>query len=106
MKEKKTTARKRPSPGQRALAALEEVRAHLRGEDVPGLVVHHAVDVAAIRKKIGLSQTQFAERFGLDVSAVREWEQGRRVPDRSAQILLRVIESDPKAVERVVQKVA
>jgi putative transcriptional regulator len=106
MKKKKTVAKKRPTPGERALAALREAHAHLRGEHVPGLVVHHAVDVAAIRKKTALSQAQFAERFGLEVSAVRDWEQGRRVPERSAQILLRVIESDPKAVERVVQRVA
>ena len=106
MKKGKTVAKKRPSPGQRALAALEEVRAHLSGEHVPGMVIHPVVDVAAIRKKTGLSQTQFAERFGLDVSAVRDWEQGRRVPERSAQILLRVIDTDPKAVERVVRHVA
>lgn len=91
---------KRPPIGQRAIKALEEVRDFLDGKPTPGLVVHHAIDVAAIRKKTGLSQTEFAARFGLDVAAVRDWEQGRRVPERSARVLLRVIDSEPDAVVR------
>ncbi len=57
-------------------------------------------DVAAIRGKLGLSQSQFARKFGFSVRTVQEWEQGRAIPDRPARILLRVIEQSPKAVER------
>jgi putative transcriptional regulator len=59
-------------------------------------------DVQAIRRKIGLSQSEFAARFGFSVRTVQEWEQGRAVPDRSARILLRVIDKSPKTVERAV----
>jgi putative transcriptional regulator len=59
-------------------------------------------DVRAIRRKLGISQGQFARRFGFSVRTVQEWEQGRAVPDRPARILLRVIEQSPRAVERVV----
>ena len=38
--------------------------------------------------------------FGLDVRAVQEWEQGRRVPDRAARVLLTVIDREPEAVVR------
>ena len=58
------------------------------------------VDVAALRKRLGMSQPAFARTFGLSVGAVRDWEQGRCAPDRPAQTLLRVIDRDPKAVEQ------
>ena len=58
-------------------------------------------DVKAIRKRRGLSQAQFAARFGFSVRTLQQWEQGRAIPDRPARILLKVIESAPEAVERV-----
>jgi putative transcriptional regulator len=57
-------------------------------------------NVKAIRRKLGLSQSQFAQQFGFSVRTVQQWEQGRAVPDRPARILLRVIETAPQAVER------
>ena len=62
---------KAPSVGQSAIAGLREGLAHLRGEQVPGLVVRKPVDVAAVRKGTGLSQDKFAAEFGLAVAAVR-----------------------------------
>lgn len=62
----------------------------------------HVPDVQALRRKLGLSQSEFAARFGFSVCTVQEWEQGRALPDRPARILLRVIEKSPKAVERAV----
>ena len=56
------------------------------------------IDVAAIRKRLGLSQADFAEKFGLAVATVRDWEQGRRNPDRTARTLLKVIDRKPDAV--------
>ena len=58
------------------------------------------IDVHKIRVRTGLSQADFAERFGFAVATLRDWEQGRRQPDRSARLLLRVIEVEPKAVLR------
>jgi putative transcriptional regulator len=59
-------------------------------------------NVRAMRHRLGLSQKDFAKRFGFSVRTVQEWEQGRAIPDRPARILLRVIEKSPKAVERAV----
>ena len=56
------------------------------------------VDVGAIRKGLGLSQTGFAAKFGLAVATVRDWEKGRRKPDRTARTLLKVIARKPEAV--------
>ena len=58
------------------------------------------VDVAAIRSRLDLSQAEFAERFKLSLATVRDWEQKRRVPDRIATNLLRVIDRAPDVVEK------
>ncbi len=58
------------------------------------------VDVAAIRKRLGLSQSEFAVRFGFKLDALQNWEQGRRRPDGAARAFLRVIEREPAAVQR------
>jgi putative transcriptional regulator len=67
-----------------------------------GRVVHPPdhVDVFAIRRKLHMSQERFARRYGFSVWSVRNWEQGRRRPEGPARLLLRVIETDPKAVDK------
>ncbi|QXM24338.1 helix-turn-helix domain-containing protein [Elioraea tepida] len=95
----------RTARGKRIEQAAREVAAHLRGETMPGLRdyvlrVPETVDVAGIRAALGLSQAAFARRFGLDVTALQAWEQGRRRPDRTARILLAVIAKEPEAVQR------
>lgn len=60
-------------------------------------------DVRQIREKMGLSQTEFADRFGLSFRTVQEWEQGRAVPDRPARVLLKVIAHSPNAVTRALR---
>jgi len=57
------------------------------------------VDVGSIRGKLGLTQEQFAVRYGLDVDALRNWEAGRRTPDTATRSYLRAISARPKAVE-------
>ncbi len=66
-----------------------------------GFVVHSAQDIKAIRGKTKLSQPQFAEAFGLDVAALRDWEQGRRQPERAAQVLLALIDKEPETIQRI-----
>ena len=66
------------------------------------VIAPYVPDVRALRRKLGLSQAQFASKFGFSVRTIQEWEQGRAIPDRPARILLRVIEKSPKTVERAV----
>jgi putative transcriptional regulator len=68
----------------------------------PGRIVHPPkdVDVRAIRRKLRLSQARFARRYGFSLGSVRNWEQGRRRPEGPARILLKVIDTDPKFVDR------
>ena len=57
-----------------------------------------AVDVRAVRQLTGLSQADFAELLGIELSTLRNWEQGRRQPTGPAQALLRAIRNNPVAV--------
>jgi DNA-binding transcriptional regulator YiaG len=59
-----------------------------------------AVDVRAIRALTALSQAKFAELLSIEVSTLRNWEQGRRGPTGPARALLRAIRNDPVAVIR------
>ena len=77
--------------------------AHLRGEiklREYEVKVPESVDVADLRRRLSLSQAEFARSFGLDLAAVQAWEQHRRRPDRTARILLAVIAREPEAVLR------
>lgn len=56
-----------------------------------------AMDVAQIRKKTGLSQKEFSGVFLIPLSTLRQWEQGKRVPQGPAQALLRIIDKDAEA---------
>jgi putative transcriptional regulator len=59
--------------------------------------------VRALRKKLNLTQEEFAARFHLPLGTVRDWEQGAHRPDRAAQVLLTVIARDPDAVARALE---
>lgn len=88
--------------GEELIESAREALAIANGTMKPARVFEGdavEVDVAAIRKRLHLSQARFAERFGLSVATVRDWEQKRRRPDRIAANLLRVIDHAPKIVE-------
>ncbi len=95
--------RKASSLGRRLVASLNEALAHARGEiELPSyaITVPERIDVAKLRRHLGLSQAAFARAFGLEVTALHAWEQGRRRPDRAARVLLAVIAKEPEAVLR------
>lgn len=61
-------------------------------------------DVRAIRQRLGLSQEQFADRYGFSVETIRNYEQGHRRPSGPARVLLRVIAGEPDAVTRALSR--
>jgi putative transcriptional regulator len=88
-------------------AGLSEAGAYLDGSgDKYGYRIHvpARVNVKKIRTRLGLSQESFAQTYGFALSAVRDWEQGRRQLERSARILLKVVEKEPEAVTRALAK--
>lgn len=76
-------ALKRKMKGQNVIARRIELR---------------AVDVKALRARLGVSQEVFAGRYGLDVATVRNWEQGRTRPEGPAAALLQLIDRDPDKI--------
>lgn len=67
---------------------------------------HAAMLARRARAATGLSQNAFAARYGVSAGAVRDWEQGRRVPDMAAQSYLRIIVRMPAAVAKALHDVA
>jgi putative transcriptional regulator len=57
-------------------------------------------DIQSARKRLGLSQDQFADVFGVSASSLRKWEQGQYAPSGAAKALLKVIALEPDAVLR------
>ena len=55
-------------------------------------------DVAALRRFVGLTQTQFARAIGISVHTLRTWEQGRRHPEGPAVALLRIAARHPRII--------
>jgi putative transcriptional regulator len=90
-------------------AGLDDAKAYLDGSANTrafGVHVPSRVNVKKIRTRLGLSQESFAQTYGFALSAVCDWEQGRRQPERSARILLKVVEKEPEAVTRALAKSA
>lgn len=85
------------------MQGIKEAGAYLDGTaDKRQFRVHvpEKIDVKKIRTRLGLSQEAFAQKYGFALSAVRDWEQGRRRPERSARILLKIVDKEPEAVTR------
>jgi putative transcriptional regulator len=85
---------------------LDSVRqggAILRGKRRPSRAFRfNEPDIRALRESYGLSQAKFAALMGISAGTLRNWEQGRRRPEGSARVLLRVVERHPQAVLEVV----
>ena len=100
---KKASSNKKRSLGDEIIRGFEEGIAHMRGEiqlrtrviDIPD-----PIDVHAIREKSGMSQTDFAARYGFSLRTLQEWEQGRSRPDSAVRAYLIVIDRNPEAVQQ------
>lgn len=55
-------------------------------------------DVLALRRFVGLTQTQFAAALGIRVATLRNWEQDRRRPEGPALALLRIAARHPRII--------
>jgi len=62
-----------------------------------------AEEIRALRSRLGLSQPQFARRFGFSLSALRQYEYGRRSPRGAATTLIRLVQADAEGVARALR---
>lgn len=79
---------------------LNEAISHAQGAKVAvKTYTPEEVDVSALRRGMGMTQEQFAARFGFSVATLRHWERGDRSPQGASLVLLNVIKRAPDAVQ-------
>ena len=88
-------------------AGLLDAIEHKQGGDFKGRVSEvpvNRVDVAGLRKRLGMSQKQFSETYGFPKSTLQKWEQGTRSPTGAARVLLWVLDREPMAVKKALEQ--
>lgn len=85
-----------------ALPCVEDVATVLRELTAAGFEAAEAPveapDVRSLRTRLGLTREAFALRYGLEIETVRNWETGKREPDRTARSYLQAIANRPDQV--------
>jgi putative transcriptional regulator len=81
------------------VASVKEGGEILRGKKIAARTFQlDRLDIKRIRENYNLTQEKFAAMLGISVRTLRNREQGRRVPEGPAMVLLRVAEMHPQAV--------
>ncbi len=81
------------------LESVKQAGEIVRGERAPSREFYFdAAMVKALRKRTKLSQPRFAALLRVELSTLRNWEQGRREPTGPAKALLHAISKDPEHV--------
>ena len=78
-----------------------EMKRHIAGKTVRGVTVTTPAtpDVRTIREAAQISQSQFARLIGVNLRTLQNWEQHRTRPTGPARALLKIVASDPRAIE-------
>jgi putative transcriptional regulator len=91
----------------KVIAGLEDAIAYAKGDHSRARVtlyhVPQSIDVKKLRERLGMSQPEFALKFGFSLGTLRQWEQGRRSPEGPARVLLTVISHSPAAVKKALE---
>ena len=81
------------------LKSIDEARAIKAGKRKPSRVItFNPITVKTIRKRLHVSQVQFAHLIGVSAATLRNWEQGRTYPEGAARALLEIASHRPDAV--------
>ena len=81
------------------LTSIDQARKIHSGKLKPGRIFNfNPVVVTNIRKRLHVSQSEFAYMIGVSIDTLQNWEQGRRRPEGPALALLKIAESNPKTV--------
>jgi putative transcriptional regulator len=81
------------------IESMKEAVSFSKGQKTAAIVHDFsAQDVSKIRRRLKISQREFANAFGVTLATIRNWEQGRRIPEGPANVLLAVISKYPKVV--------
>ncbi|MFT4572794.1 MAG: putative transcriptional regulator [Candidatus Binatia bacterium] len=81
------------------------IPARLRKRLVKG-DIQSGEDIAALRRFVGLTQSQFAQAMEISVHTLRNWEQGRRRPEGPALGLLKIAARHPRIIRENLRSAA
>ena len=86
--------------GKELIASLEQAVKHATGHKVRGIRVTKVEmpDVKALRRSLHMSQNRFAVAYRIPLPTLKNWEQGRRLPDAPAAAYLLAIKRRPKEI--------
>lgn len=73
-----------------------QIAAHQAADDKEAMQ-DAATFTRRVRKRLGLSQSQFSERINVPIETIRNWEQGKRYPTGAAKALLKILDRAPEA---------
>ena len=75
------------------------------GEQPEGELPAYApvLPVQAVRRQLGMTQEQFAAALRIPLPTLRNWEQGRTLPDPAARALLTIVAKEPEAALRALK---
>jgi putative transcriptional regulator len=100
----KKTSTKKATFGENLIEGMKLILAHQRGKVELEQVWPRPIDVKAIRRRVKMSQAEFARTYGISKRALQEWEQGGRQPDSAARAYLTVIAKEPAVVRRALAR--
>jgi putative transcriptional regulator len=66
-----------------------------------GKTVRPKVNIAAVRKQLGMTQKEFATQYYIKLQTLRNWEQEKRTPDATTLAYLTCIASRPKEILKI-----
>ena len=86
---------------EQLVKGVREMKRHIAGKSVRGIKTMEltAPNVRTIREASRTSQSQFAKLIGVNVRTLQNWEQQRTHPTGPAKALLKIVASNPKAIE-------
>jgi putative transcriptional regulator len=83
--------------GKELIESMTEAVEHAEGKRQAARVhVVEVPDVRAIRRRLRMSQADFARVYRIPLATLKNWEQGRRQPDAPAAAYLQVIANRPR----------
>lgn len=87
-------------------ARVEKAAEHMAKREGPANGVSFSQEVRQLRAKLGLTQEEFADRYQIPLSNLRNWEQESKgvVPDTAARLLIGMIAVEPERVANLVRK--
>lgn len=100
----------RPSKRDRAkikATSEEDIRRHMIEDEEDPDAEPREEDIISpwyIRKRLGMSQQQFANTLGIPIATLRNWEQNRVMMEPATVALMRILAHEPKAALRALRR--